>query len=146
MKIQKNIKDFGLSIKNCKSCDKCPLNNLNISCSEVCRDGDISRSLEKMYASCKDFIAMVDNYKPPVLDEVEKKYLKNLLRPFVNNYNITVTKETDNYLGKEFLVIELYVNTVCTDTVELPYFKPNTMYKGMESHKIYTLKDLGLKF
>jgi hypothetical protein len=146
MKIQKNIKDFGLSIKGCNDCDKCPLGKLNISCSAVCVDGDISRSLEKMYTSCKDFITMVDTYKPPVLDEVEKKYLTNILRPFVKNYDITITKETDNYLEKEYLVIKLHVNTTCTDAIELPYFKPNTMYKGMTSHRVYTLKNLGLKF
>lgn len=146
MKIQKNIKDFGLSIKGCEDCDKCPLGNLNISCSAVCVDEDISRSLEKMYASCKDFITMVDNYKPPVLDEVEKKYLTNLLIPFVKNYDITIIKETDDYLGKEYLIIKLYVKGVCTDVIELPYFKSNTMYKGMKSHLVYTLKALDLKF
>jgi hypothetical protein len=144
--LKENIKKITEKINCREDCDKCPLYNLPFPCGAPCTDDDVESSLTKIYSGCKDFIKMVEAYKEPVLDEVEKKYLTNILRPFVKNYDITITKETDNYLGKEYLVIKLHVGTVCTDAIELPYFKPNTMYKGMTSHRVYTLKNLGLKF
>ena len=146
--LKENIKKIAEKINSHEDCekDKCPLYNLPFSCSAICCDDNVASSLTKLYSGCKDFVKMVEEYKEPILDEVEKKYLTNILRPFVKNYDITITKETDNYLGKEYLVIKLHVGTVCTDAIELPYFKSNTMYKGMISHRVYSLKNLGLKF
>ncbi len=41
----------------------------------------------------------------------------------------------------EYLTIEMKNGL---DTFSLPDFKENTMYKGMEQGKYYTLKELGL--
>lgn len=76
--------------------------------------------------------------KKEILDKVEKEYLENLLRPFRNKVK-TIRKGV--YVNKEYLGFEMKDGV---DSFDLPTFKPNTMYKGMEQHKNYTLKELGL--
>lgn len=72
----------------------------------------------------------------PILDKVEKRYLENLLRPF---------KDKDIYVEKRESSNKQYVY-ICIDgeSVYLPYFEKDTMYKGMEVKKKYTLKELWL--
>lgn len=77
-------------------------------------------------------------YKP-ILDSVEKRYLENLIRPF-RNINIYISKTKFNN-KEEFLHImfnERYNN------ISLPNFSKNTMYKGMELGKKYSIKELDL--
>lgn len=82
-------------------------------------------------------IDVVNGYvsKPQILDEEEKKYLEGVIRPF---------RDKVEYIKKlsgcgEFITIQLE-----REDIDLPYFKPNTMYKGMEQGKRYTLEELGL--
>lgn len=77
--------------------------------------------------------------KKEILDKIEKEYLENLLRPFRNKVE-TIGKCVYD-IDTEYLTI--YMKNSC-DTFNLPNFKPNTMYKGMEQYKDYTLKELGL--
>ena len=77
--------------------------------------------------------------KKEILDKAEKEYLENLLRPFRNKVD-TIGKCVYD-IDTEYLTI--YMKNSC-DTFNLPNFKPNTMYKGMEQYKEYTLKELGL--
>ena len=78
-------------------------------------------------------------YKPPILDDVEKAYLSAVIKPF--RKRIEYIEKTDNYYvnGKQFLCITLADDYCC-----LPFFKKDTMYKGMEANKRYTLEELGL--
>ena len=79
----------------------------------------------------------------PILDTEEKAYLEAILRPF---------KDRFVYLTKTFFLNSEYVEIVLKDatnisewvSLNLPRFKPNAMYKGMELHKKYTLEELGL--
>jgi len=82
-------------------------------------------------------------YKDSILTESEKKYLSDVIRPFKGKYEITIKKI--NYVGddKAFICIEL-LNNAQAETVCLPYFDFNEMYKGMESFKAYSLEELGL--
>ena len=76
--------------------------------------------------------------KPEILDEVEKRYLRNVIRPFRDKikYIIKVKSSYDN---------NFYIRIVLNNDVStLPYFKKNTMYKGMKIDKEYTLEELGL--
>lgn len=78
---------------------------------------------------------MEQEYKSPILDDVEKAYLSAVIKPF---------RERIKYIRKivfqrEFLKIHLE-----DETISLPYFKKGTMYKGMEEGKCYTLEELGL--
>ncbi len=72
-----------------------------------------------------------------ILDNTEKTYLENVIRPF--KYKVTsIIKKID--INDAFIKIEL---GDC-DSAKLPYFDENTMYKGMERGKEYTIKELGL--
>ncbi len=75
-------------------------------------------------------------YKPPVLDDVEKAYLSAIIKPF--RVKVGYVKKID--CGKrEFLKIYLE-----DDSIPFPFFTKGTMYTGMECEKDYTLEELGL--
>lgn len=80
-------------------------------------------------------------YKPPILDDVEKAYLSAVIKPF--RKRIEYIKRMDNSFVNgnqhQFLCISLTKDYCC-----LPLFKKDTMYKGMEVNKRYTLGELGL--
>lgn len=74
-----------------------------------------------------------------VLDETEKKYLAEVIRPFRKRIQFIQKK-------KEITEINPYIRIICEDNDKLvfPYITDNSMYKGMEVNKKYTLKELGL--
>ena len=76
--------------------------------------------------------------KEEILDKAEKRYLSNVIRPFRKDFKYIV-KRVSSLGSKEFIYIGLENNRVL-----LPYFKPNTMYKGMKIDKEYTLEELNL--
>lgn len=77
--------------------------------------------------------------KEEILDETEKKYLTEVIRPFRKRIQFIQKK-------KEITEINPYIRIVCEDNDKLvfPYITDNSMYKGMEVNKKYTLKELGL--
>lgn len=78
--------------------------------------------------------------KREILDEVEKEYLRAVIKPF--RKKIDYISKNINILGynrSEFIYIGLR-----GDSMTFPNFKKNTMYKGMMSGKEYTLEELGL--
>lgn len=81
--------------------------------------------------------------KQPILDDVEKRYLSNVIKPFRNRI-ICIIK--NKCLPDEYLRIHLkhYTGKYANEIIYLPYFKNGSMYKGMEINKEYTLKELGL--
>lgn len=89
--------------------------------------GKIVKIEEPMYTT-------VYEYKPEILNEVEKRYLRGVIRPFEVKY---IEKGATRYA--EFIYIKLK-----KEHISLPDFEPNTMYKGMEINKKYTLEELGL--
>jgi len=74
-----------------------------------------------------------------ILDDVEKRYLENVLRPFKDNVNFIVKyKDIADYH---------YINVAiggAGDNLTCPDFEKDTMYKGMEVNKRYNMKELGL--
>ena len=86
-------------------------------------------------------IKLVVEYNTEILDEIEKRYLENVLRPFKNR-DVVITKNSTYDNGrKEYLHIGMdNYNT----EILLPNFKANTMYKGMELDIDYTLQELKL--
>ena len=74
--------------------------------------------------------------KEEILDDAEKEYLRAVIRPFRDRVKYIEKKER---FKKEF--IGVYFEE---DVIIFPYFKENSMYKGMEKYKEYTLEELGL--
>lgn len=87
---------------------------------------------------------LLEEAKEPVLDEVERKYLYDVIKPFRNRVTAIAKYESTTWVtGKQFIRIQL-LGEECSEFINLPWFKSNTMYKGMKLNKEYTLKELGL--
>ena len=80
----------------------------------------------------------VYKYKPEILDEAEKRYLKAVIRPFRARMKY-IMKEDINYATKEYIRIDLG-----REMINLPKFDSGSMYKGIKLNKGYTLEELGL--
>lgn len=79
----------------------------------------------------------------PILDDIEKCYLENVLRPFKSRVMFIAKTEEFGYEHiyiRVALPIHKHGNTTCN----FPYFDKGTMYKGMELYKLYSLEELGL--
>lgn len=79
-------------------------------------------------------------YEAPksILDKEEKEYLEAVLRPFKNKMEFIEKRNTFDKLS-QYIVMGLPY-----DEAYLPNFDKDTMYKGMELGKRYTLEELGL--
>ena len=83
---------------------------------------------------------LCEEYKEPILDEEEKKYLSAVIKPFRNRTEV-IAKLLDCGEKREYIAVGC--NTI-QDSFSLPSFEKGTMYKGMELNKEYTLEELGL--
>lgn len=79
--------------------------------------------------------------KQEILDEAEKRYLRGVIRPYLDRI-----KSIEKFIfstGRAKITI-----TVKNDDsywyIDLPPFKRDTMYKNMKDDKKYTLEELGL--
>lgn len=81
-------------------------------------------------------------FRPPILDKVERRYLKTVFRPFHNR--IKYVEKLSPYAVKEKCYIWACVGE--DDSLELPLFDKRKMYKGMESNECYTLEELGITY
>lgn len=77
-------------------------------------------------------------YKPQILDDVEKAYLSAVIKPF--RKDIEYIEKRIFSTGAEYIRIYLTED----ETVNFPNFKRGTMYKRMKTNKEYTLEELGL--
>lgn len=84
----------------------------------------------------------VYEYKPEILDDVEKRYLKQVIRPYKNIKSIVKYI----YPGERIASIMITILDLDNEdwTFTLPPFKTYEMYKNMEDDKEYTLQELGL--
>ena len=93
--------------------------------------------LEKLLTGLTEVIKM----PKPILDEVEIRYLSEIIKPFRKQVISIGKLDSGDY---ECIVIKYrningYTNTMC-----FPYFEKGTIYKGMEIGKRYSLSELGL--
>ena len=79
-----------------------------------------------------------EEYKPPILDDVEKAYLSAVIKPFKDRVKY-ITKYIYP-IKEEYLLIVMYNG----ERMSFPTFKKETMYKGMKVYEEYTLEELGL--
>lgn len=81
---------------------------------------------------------LLEEYKEPVLDEVERKYLSDVIRPFRKKVDTISKFHTVNTM--QYIYFQMKDKNGWT----LPLFKKGTMYKGMVQGKHYTLEELDL--
>lgn len=131
-----------------KDGDKCTLKNGQVVFVDKTSNYGFS-SIDEQLRYFNDDVSIVKVERPAqyetvfereeVLDETEKKYLTDVIRPFRKRIQFIQKK-------KEITEINPYIRIVCEDNDKLvfPYITDNSMYKGMEVNKKYTLKELGL--
>ena len=82
-----------------------------------------------------------------LLDSTEKKYLYNIVKPYLTEYYITVMKisHPDNKENITIFLNDLSCPATPIATIELPKFEKGSMYKGMGTkNAIYDLSELGV--
>lgn len=84
--------------------------------------------------------AKVVKIPKPVLDDIEKRYLKGVIRPFRDDVESICKCETFNG-KKEYLTISFF-NTV--SDMYFPDYPIGTMYKDMVLNRKYSIEELGL--
>ena len=102
----------------------------HISCTGNCKE-------------CKKNIMnwLLEEYKEPILDDVEKKYLSAVIKPFRENVSYISKLEKCYPETDQFIKIML----INGEYICLPYFtRKSRMYIGMEKWRHYTLQELGL--
>lgn len=75
--------------------------------------------------------------KEEILDDIEKEYLRTVIKPF---------RDRVRYIKKNDFIKYEYIS-ICVEkdnTIIFPNFKKGTMYKNMEIDKKYSLEELGL--
>lgn len=77
--------------------------------------------------------------KIPILDDVERKYLANVVKPFRNRIVHFYKYPCAN--GEREAIAAI---TKDFDYLDFPSFKKGSMYKGMELEKSYTLEELNI--
>lgn len=88
---------------------------------------------------------MAQPYEESVLDDVEKAYLKAVIKPFKDKVlHIYKTDQYDENYQYIIIVMKSIKYGLNEENIAFPLFKKNTMYKGMKADKNYTLKELGL--
>lgn len=79
----------------------------------------------------------------PILDDIEKEYLGNIIKPFRDRVEWVRKFNSPNNKKLEYIKIS-YSDCTYSNVLNFPDFKRGTMYRGMKIGKSYTLKELGL--
>ncbi len=87
-------------------------------------------------------IGYTEIIKKPILDDIERRYLSNIIKPFRDRV-VSIIKY-DDYDRCEYIVIKYRNINGYTGRMYFPAFEKDTMYKGMKANKKYTLEELGL--
>lgn len=87
---------------------------------------------------------LLEEYKEPILDDAERKYLSAVIKPFKANVTGICKLRFYSYFCCIRIYAESIPSEVRADVIDLPLFEIDTMYKGMETNKHYSLEELGL--
>lgn len=80
------------------------------------------------------------NLPKPILDDVEKEYLSNVIKPFRKRIIYIMKRQLFEH---DYIDIR-YKHRYGGMSMIFPEFKIGAMYKGMKLNKKYSLDDLGL--
>ena len=106
------------------------------------------RRVRRGYISFNDFLKRwldKEHEEESILSNAEKKYLSAVIKPFRDQVR-SITKNPKMNGKGEYIVIDIgfQLENRHKFFMFFPDFKSNTMYKGMELGKEYTLEELGL--
>lgn len=88
---------------------------------------------------------LCDEYQEPILDEVEREYLGNIVKPFKKNNKVTIKLNRTCIDDKTYhYIIIMLENGFTYESFALPKFEKGTMYKNMKVNHTYAVKELGL--
>lgn len=129
--IEKYKEEIKAKVKNGTSLE-CSIHDIR----DVCSCGEPFRCTD---CQLKSLDWILQEYKEPILDDIERKYLSAVIKPFKNRVKSINKVVCRNDLA--FIRLTFDEN----DHVYFPYFRLKSgMYKGMENNKDYTLEELGL--
>ena len=144
-------KNIAKRINEISSCAECPISSYGcsrIKCGDEITEEQIIDQLSfykeqnKFYENA---IKNIEEWNLPLLDDIEKKYLSTLLKPYIRqNAKVTVEKYGITH-PKEWLVITLWNDhDEIIHCFHLPPFDKDTMYCGLKPRRQYTTKELEL--
>lgn len=150
MKIKKKLKYltpeefYNWEKENCDhtECNACPFKSVN--CNLYDEDSWVNH--KELFSN--EFLNQeLEINTLDILDEKEKQYLQNVIKPFRDRVKSIAKQKI--YSKYEYISIRfsvpLDISYYCsTNYIYLPYFIKGTMYKNMEVGKEYTLEELGL--
>lgn len=113
-------------------------------------DGDSQR----FFRTVKDFVDFLNlPAEEEKLDDIEKRYIKDFIRPFRDKIvyiQKIASSPTMGFFGQQYPTEQIEVtykdSNYNKQTILLPPFSKNSMYKGMKLNKQYTLEGLKIKF
>lgn len=96
-------------------------------------------------SECKKYAMqwLLSEYKEPILNKAERKYLSDVIRPFRKSVTY-ISKLPFSETDRQFISIVIMNERGRRECVNLPNFETDTMYKGVKPNKPYTLEELGL--
>ena len=109
----------------------------------ICGSDDYSFAFEYC-----DFIANNwEIYEEPLLMEEEKRYLKEVCRPFKNKilYICKSSPSNSEYSNINIVLEPLIKNSDYANVCSLPRFKNGTMYNNLDNER-HTLDELGIRY
>lgn len=121
----------------------------NVSTYVFLEDGLFEKISDGTYVSC-----YIDNLltgeselvklPKPILDDVEREYLSNVIKPFRDRDRVIYIVKRSTYCGDFIKICLEQCNDMYSESIVLPYFKKGTMYKGMKVDYEYSLEELCL--
>lgn len=143
-------KESNFNKSDLKDGDKCTLKNGQVVFVDKTSNYGFS-SIDEQLRYFNDDVSIVKVERPAqyetvferkeeLLDETEKRYLANVIRPF--RHEIKTISKRSRLGNSSICYIKIWLKN--NDTANLPDFKENSMYKGMEPNREYTLEELGL--
>lgn len=84
----------------------------------------------------------IDIPQPHILDKQEHDYLRAVCKP----YKVKYIRKLETEMGNQYIGIVVKSSVYCgsTGSCAMPFFAKDTMYKGMEVDKEYTIEELEL--
>lgn len=136
-------------MKNIEKYKDMVLNNMNICdidtlLRRICKKEDRAFCEGFNCIGCKErFLKwLLEECKEPVLDDAERKYLSEVIRPF--RKKITYICKLIHGTDRQYISITINGKDGFIDSLIFPAFENGTMYKGMKIDRPYTLEELGL--